>query len=441
MARPRKRVPLNVFLNGRLVGRLKKEASGAIDFQYDPTWLHWEHTFPASLSLPLREDRYIGDPVVAVFDNLLPDNAEIRSRLAARVSAEGADAYCLLAAIGRDCVGALQFLPDGDPPGPAGGIEGKPFNEARIGALLADLGPTPLGVSHEDEGFRISIAGAQDKTALLLWKNKWHLPHGSTATTHILKPQIGIRGNGIDLSQSVENEHLCMRLTSALGLPTAETEIREFAGRRVLVVKRFDRQWTRDKRLLRIPQEDCCQALSVPSGRKYQTDGGPGIRQILQFLKASDHPEDDQRLFIKAQVVFWLLGATDGHAKNFSVFLYPGGGFRLTPLYDVMSTQPALDSKQIQRKQMRLAMSVGDTRHYILDTILPRHFIQSAAQAGMSASVIHRVMSELMEQTPQAIATALEKLPDDFPEAISESIVGGVQRRLRLIEESLKPPG
>jgi serine/threonine-protein kinase HipA len=161
----------------------------------------------------------------------------------------------------------------------------------------------------------------------------------------------------------------------------------------------------------------------------------------LQFLKASDHPEDDQRLFIKAQVVFWLLGATDGHAKNFSVFLYPGGGFRLTPLYDVMSTQPALDSKQIQRKQMRLAMSVGDTRHYILDTILPRHFIQSAAQAGMSASVIHRVMSELMEQTPQAIATALEKLPDDFPEAISESIVGGVQRRLRLIEESLKPPG
>jgi serine/threonine-protein kinase HipA len=437
VARSRKHPPLNIFLNGRLVGRLKKETSGAHAFQYDPTWLHWEHTFPVSLSLPLREDRYTGDPVVAVFDNLLPDNQEIRNRLAARVSAEGADVYSLLATIGRDCVGALQFLPDGDAPGPAGGIDARPVNDARIGALLADLGPTPLGVSHEDEEFRISIAGAQDKTALLFWKNKWHLPYGSTATTHILKPQIGIRGNGIDLSQSVENEHLCMRLTSALGLPTAETEIREFAGRRVLVIQRFDRQWTRDKRLLRIPQEDCCQALSVPPVRKYQTEGGPGIRQILQFLKASDHPEDDQRLFIKAQIVFWLLGATDGHAKNFSIFLYPGGGFRLTPLYDVMSTQPVMDAKQIQRKHMRLAMSVGDTHHYILDTILPRHFIQSAEQAGMSASVIKAVMAELIEQTPQAIATALEALPDDFPQAISASIVGGMERRLRLIGESL----
>jgi len=437
VARPRKRPPLNVFLNGRLVGRLKKAASGAIDFQYDPTWLHWEHTFPISLSLPLREDRYVGDPVVAVFDNLLPDNAEIRSRVAARVSAEGADAYSLLAAIGRDCVGALHFLPDGDTPGPAGRIEGLPIDEARIGEMLADLGPTPLGVSRDDEEFRISIAGVQDKTALLFWKNKWHLPHGSTATTHILKPQIGMRGNGLDLSQSVENEHLCMRLTSALGLPTAETKIREFAGRRVLAIQRFDRQWTRDKRLLRIPQEDCCQALSVPPVRKYQTDGGPGIPQILQFLKASDHPADDQRLFIKAQITFWLLGATDGHAKNFSVFLHPGGGFRLTPLYDVMSTQPLLDARQIQRKHMRLAMAVGDTRHYILDTILPRHFIQSAEQAGMSAEMVNAVMTELIEQAPRAIASAQEQLPGDFPESISESIVGGLQRRLGLMEESL----
>ena len=438
MARPRKRLPLTVFLNGRLVGHLKKETSGAIDFQYDPAWLHWEHTFPISLSLPLREDRYIGDGVVAVLDNLLPDNAEIRRRVAARVSAEGADAYALLAAIGRDCVGALQFLPDGATPGPAGRIEGLPIDEERIGALLANLGPTPLGVSHEDEEFRISIAGVQDKTALLFWKNKWHLPHASTGTTHILKPQIGVRGNGLDLSKSVENEHLCMRLTSALGLPTAATDIQEFAGKRVLVIQRFDRQWTRDKRLLRIPQEDCCQALSVPPVRKYQTDGGPGIRQILQFLKASDHPADDQRLFIKAQIAFWLLAATDGHAKNFSVFLHPGGGFRLTPLYDVMSAQPLLDAKHIQRKQMRLAMAVGDTRHYILDTILPRHFIQSAAQAGMSAGVVNAVMTELLEQAPQAIATAQEQLPDDFPESISGSIIGGFQRRLSLMEENLK---
>ena len=320
MPRPRTRIPLNVFLNGRLVGRLRRQASGAIDFQYDDDWLAWEQAFPVSLSLPLREDRFIGDPVIAVFDNLLPDNDQIRRRLAERVRAGGYDAYSLLAAVGRDCVGALQFLPDGADPGPAGGIAGRPLGDEEIAGILGDLKRTPLGVDEGGE-FRISLAGAQEKTALLYWEDQWQVPHGSTATTHILKPEIGLLPNGIDLSQSIENEHFCMRLTASFGLPTARTEIREFAGRRALVVERFDRLHTRDGRLLRLPQEDCCQALSVPPPRKYEPDGGPGMRQILDLLKASDEPEVDQRLFLKAQIVFWLLGATDGHAKNFSIAL------------------------------------------------------------------------------------------------------------------------
>jgi HipA-like protein len=105
-----------VFVNGRRVGRLRKETSGSIDFQYDGSWLEWEHTFPISLSLPLREDRYVGSSVIAVFDNLLPDSNPIRRRLAERVRAEGDDAYSLLTAIGRDCVGALQFLPGDEEP-------------------------------------------------------------------------------------------------------------------------------------------------------------------------------------------------------------------------------------------------------------------------------------------------------------------------------------
>jgi len=268
MPRPRTRIPLNVFLNGRLVGRLRRQASGAIDFQYDENWLAWEQAFPVSLSLPLREDRFIGDPVIAVFDNLLPDNEDIRRRLAERVRAGGYDAYSLLAAVGRDCVGALQFLPDGTDPGPAGGIEGRPLADDEIAAILGDLRRTPLGVD-ESEEFRLSLAGAQEKTALLCWQDRWQVPHGSTATTHILKPEIGRLPNGIDLSQSIENEHLCMRLTASFGLPAARTEIREFSGRRALVVERFDRLHTRDGRLLRLPQEDCCQALSVPPPRKY----------------------------------------------------------------------------------------------------------------------------------------------------------------------------
>ena len=207
MARPRTRIPLNIFLNGRLVGRLRRQASGAIDFEYDGAWLAWEHSLPVSLSLPLREDRFVGDPVIAVFDNLLPDSEQIRRRLAERVRAEGYDAYSLLAAVGRDCVGALQFLPDGEDPGPVGGVSGRPISDKEIADILVDLKRTPLGVD-ESEEFRISLAGAQAKTALLHWNDKWQVPHGTTATTHILKPEIGRLPNGVDFSQSVENEHL-----------------------------------------------------------------------------------------------------------------------------------------------------------------------------------------------------------------------------------------
>src|ERR1700682_578598 len=155
MPRPRTRIPLNVFLNGRLVGRLRRQASGAIDFQYDDDWLAWEQAFPVSLSLPLREDRFIGDPVIAVFDNLLPDSDAIRRRLAERVRADGYDAYSLLAAVGRDCVGALQFLPEGAEPGRAGGVDGRPVSDAEIEALLNDLETRPLGLDESGE-FRIS---------------------------------------------------------------------------------------------------------------------------------------------------------------------------------------------------------------------------------------------------------------------------------------------
>ena len=433
MARRRTRIPLKVYLNGRLVGHLRRQSSGAIDFRYDPSWLEWDHALPVSLSLPLREDRYTGDPVLAVFDNLLPDEEPIRRRLAERARADGHDAYSLLAAVGRDCVGALQFLPEDRAPGPAGQVSGRAIGERDIARLLGGLKRTPLGVG-EDEAFRISLAGTQEKTALLYWKKAWHVPLGATATTHILKPQIGRLPDGIDLSQSVENEHLCMRLTAAFGLPTAHTQIRDFEGKRVLAVERFDRTWTRDKRLLRLPQEDFCQALSVPPTRKYEPDGGPGLRDIAGVLKGSDDPDRDLRAFFKTQILFWLLGATDGHAKNFSLFLTPGGRFHLTPLYDVMSVQPNLDAGQVRRNRARLAMAVGERRHKVLDTILPRHFQQTAKTCGLSSRLIRDIVSEIADTAPAAMDTALAALPQGYPAPIAESIVGGLRRRLGLIE-------
>jgi len=429
MPRIRRHGSLTVFLNSRLVGRLTRQASGAIDFQYDSSWLDWQHALPISLSLPLREDRYIGAPVIAVFDNLLPDSDTIRRRMAERIHAQGTDAFNLLAAIGRDCVGALQFLPDGIVPGPAGVIDGKPVTDADIARILGDLASAPLGLD-DDEDFRISIAGAQEKTALLFWNGRWHKPLSTTATTHILKPRIGRLPNGVDLSFSVENEFLCLKLTAALGLPSADVSITEFGTKRVLVVERFDRRWTQNDRLLRLPQEDFCQALSVPPPHKYEAEGGPGVRSILTLLQGSDEPETDQAMFLKAIIVFWLLGATNGHAKNFSIHLSPGGRFRLAPLYDVISAQPSADAGLIRRNKMKLAMAIGDNRHYAVDEIAPRHFFQTADKAGIGASVLRKVLTDIQEIAPTAIEQVGRNLPADFPENVAASIIGGFRRRL-----------
>jgi serine/threonine-protein kinase HipA len=434
MARRRAHKPLNIFLNGRLVGLLRRESTGAIDFQYAREWLDWENTFPVSLSLPLREDRYIGAPVINVFDNLLPDSDPIRRRVAERVGADGTDAYSMLSALGRDCVGALQFLPDGMDPGAVGDTAGKPVSDDEVSELIRNLTAAPLGVG-EDEDFRISIAGAQEKTALLRRDGQWFKPTGTTATTHILKPQIGQLPNGVDLSNSVENEYLCLKLMGGMGVPAAKVEIADFGGRRTLIVERFDRRWTRDARLLRLPQEDCCQALSVPPTRKYQSDGGPGMREVINLLKGSDTPDADITTFVRANIIFWLLGATDGHAKNFSVFITPGGRFRMTPAYDVLTAQPSLDAGQIPRKKFKLAMSVGKNRHYDVHEIMPRHFLQTADLAGVGLPAMRSIIEDLAEAAPRKAAAVIEALPQDFPVQLVDSVMTAISERSRLLAE------
>lgn len=434
MARKRSYQPLSVFQNGHIVGRLNRETSGAIDFRYDADWLGRERPFPISLSLPLREDRYIGAPVLAVFDNLLPDGEPIRKHIAERVGAQGADTFSLLTALGHDCVGALQFLPEGVDPGTVGGTEAREVSAAEIAHIIRNLGQNPLGVD-QDEGFRISIAGAQEKTALLWREGRWYKPTGSTATTHIIKPQIGKLQGGTDLSNSVENEYLCLKLVSALGVPTAEAEIAEFEDQKALVVKRFDRRWLADGRLMRLPQEDFCQALSVASTRKYQPDGGPGILQIINLLKSSDTPEQDIATFMRANIIFWLLGATDGHAKNFSIFLNPTG-FRLTPLYDVLSSQPSLDTNQIQRKQFKLAMSFGKNRHYLIHQVLPRHFMQTAEQAGISLKSVAATIEELRDTAAESVSNVIGGLGNSVPQSVLDPIQKGIVERIERLAKT-----
>ncbi len=432
MGRKRSYTPLNVFLNSRLVGQLVREPSGGVSFAYARDWLDWEHRMPVSLSLPLQENRYIGAPVMAVFDNLLPDSDLIRRRVAERVGAEGVDAFSLLSQIGRDCIGALQFLPDGQEPQPMSELTGEVVNEAQIGAILSDLDLAPLGIRREND-FRISVAGAQEKTALLRKDGQWIEPTGTTPTTHIIKPQIGRLPNGMDLSDSVENEYLCLKLMEAFGLRAANVEMAQFGDKKALVVERFDRRWTSDGRLIRLPQEDCCQALSVVPTQKYQNEGGPGISDIMDLLLGSDDPNKDRYDFFKANVLFWLLGATDGHGKNFSVSLLSGGRFRMTPLYDVLTVQPTVDARQIERKYFKLAMNFGNSNHYKVSNIVGRHIVETGVHSGLSRAVVHGLFEELQETSHAIVEATFNQLQEDFPESLLASIDGALKARLHLL--------
>ena len=367
--------------------------------------------------------------MVAVFENLLLDSDALRRKVAEKVGASGADAYGLLAAIGADCVGALQFVSGDNEVAENGGIAGEPVDDEAIERILKNLAQAPLGLSRDDD-FRISVAGAQEKTALLRHKDRWLKPHGATPTTHILKPRIG-EVHGIDLANSVESEFYCLRLLAAFGLPVAQARMHVFGATKALVIERFDRLWTRDGRLMRAPQEDCCQALSVTPSQKYESDGGPGIADIITLLNSSDDPAQDHSVFFKAQILFWLIGATDGHAKNFSVYLLPGGGYRMTPLYDVLSAQPSLDGGQIRRNQMKLAMSVGASRHYRIDEIHGRHFLETGAKGGLPKKLMLQAIEEIVAGADVALEKVAADLPAGFPEGIHASVASSARQRLR----------
>jgi len=423
---------LVVALNGIEVGMLERHRSGAMDFQYRSDWLARSGARPISLSLPLSEQRYRGDRVYNFFDNLLPDSSAIRTRIQARFKAATSQPFDLLASIGRDCVGAIQLYPESIDIPPVEQITATPLDERAIARLLAGYEQAPLGLSEDDGDFRISLAGAQEKTALLWHEERWQRPHGSTATSHIFKLPIGrIQHNGIDLSESVENEWLCQRIVQAFGLPVADAELARFEDQRALIVTRFDRRWSRDGRwLMRLPQEDFCQALGIAPALKYETDGGPGITEGMQLMLGSQQPMNDRETFFKAQILFWLLAAIDGHAKNFSIFLEPGSAYRMTPLYDILSAHPLMASRSLSAHKARMAMGVhGKNRHYRWAEILPRHFESAAQLAGFSADMTRSMMAEMKAQTTKVINEVSAQLPRGFPAHISEPILSGLQEQ------------
>lgn len=425
--RPRNRI-LNVLMNGILVGKLEKTAASNLTFTYDKKWLNTLGARPISLSLPLVTQQFSGDVVYNFFDNLLPDNPLTRSRIQAHFHISTNQPFDLLASIGRDCVGAIQLI-EGEVPSIENQILFHPLKEKEIAAILRNTQSYPLGMVDDFDEFRISIAGAQEKAAFLYWNGGWNRPLSTTPTTHIFKLPIGyIQHQQLDLSSSCENEWLCLQIAEAFGLPVAKCEIQYFEDVKTLIVERFDRKLSSDgNRLLRIPQEDACQALGVSSNLKYQADGGPGIASIMQLLLGSAEPIKDRDVFFRAQVLFWLLAGIDGHAKNFSIHIEPDGKYRLAPLYDIISAYPLIVNKQLQVKKIKMAMALkGKNNHYHWYDIQRRYFLSTAKAVNYSIQKAEQIIDEMLSEMDIVIEQVSRKIPSEFPDKIAQPILSGM---------------
>ena len=430
---------LSIWMNGLRVGTWSV-ARGVHVLEYDPAWVDSPAGRPLSLSLPftLGNEPIRGARVAHYFDNLLPDAESIRNRLRSRFSTESTQAFDLLRAIGRDCVGAVQLMPGDEKPSGFDRIEGEVLSESAVeAAIAASLSPARVLGQDEASDFRISIAGAQEKTALLYHKGRWRRPLGATPTTHILKLPLGLIGAlQVDMKDSVENEFLCSRLMQHMGLPTARCEILEFGSQKVLSVERFDRRLQKEGWIARLPQEDFCQALGLPSSKKYEADGGPGMREILRVLDSSLTAAYDKRAFLKAQIVFWLLAATDGHAKNFSLFLERGVRHRLTPFYDVISAWPVIGrgARALDPKKVKLAMAVrSNSAHWKLAEIRPHTWDATARAAGLGDA--QGLLHEVSQDASKAVEATGRDLPAGFPAEIRDKIFDGFLASVRALAD------
>lgn len=395
---------LAVLMNGRLVGQVRRTGS-RLDFVYDGDWRLYGPVIPLSLSMPLSGSRY-GHAVVSNWLwGLLPENERTLQRIASREEVSATNVFALLWVLGEDCPGAVQFV---EPDRVSALVQGGDIlwlDEVEIGARLAQVRQDFSAGRAPDEG-QFSLAGAQPKTALCRIDGRWGIPSGRIPTTHILKPPI------TDLDGHTENEVFCLTLANAVTLPAARAEVRDFAGETAIVVERYDRVAASDGTLIRIHQEDLCQSMGLHPVGKYEKEGGPGIKRIMETLRTgSTMPDVDRRRFMEATAFNVLIGGTDAHAKNYSVLFGPKR-VRLAPLYDVASYLPYAE----RWADVRMPMKVGG--HYKYADVQRRHWERMAADCRFPADEAVAIVAGLIGRLPDAAsqtAAALRASGVDHP--------------------------
>ncbi|MHA6731251.1 type II toxin-antitoxin system HipA family toxin [Devosia sp. A369] len=417
---------LDVYISGRRVGELHQLQSGKLSFSYDDAWMNGRIAIPLSLSMPTIANTYDGKAIESFLWGLLPDNEQTLSRWAQRFQVSARNPFALLKNVGRDCAGAVQFLPHGDEISRDEGVE--LLTDEQIGERLKELRQNGAATRRIGDPGQFSLAGAQAKTAFHFDKltGRWGIPMGDTPTTHIFKPPMP------HLNGHTENEHFCLQLARMMGMEAAHSQVLEFAGEKAIVVERYDRRTT-DSRTIRIHQEDMCQALSVMPTLKYENQGGPGIVTISnKVLSASIDPIRDRQTFMEANIFNWVIGGTDAHAKNYSMLLGTKGEARLAPLYDISSILPHLGEGEVQAemRDLKLAMKVDKT--YELNSIMPRYWERCASAAKVAGEFTIRTARHqvaVMPDTASDCAAAVKS--EGIAHEVIDRLVDAISARCK----------
>ncbi|MDR2781864.1 MAG: type II toxin-antitoxin system HipA family toxin [Holosporaceae bacterium] len=407
---------LEVKYNGCIVGSLFQDESGRMSFQYDGQWL--KEGFAISISLPLQNEIFSEQKCRPFFEGLLPEGA-IRDEIARNLGVSSKSDFALLREIGGDCAGAISV--GGSKEASSNGYK-ELLKGERLIESLRPLNGRPLFAGEKD--IRLSIAGSQRKLPVVYENGEFFIPHGNIPTTFIIKPEIA----GIE--SSVDNELYCMALANKIGLSVSAFEVLQLKSenesyKKYLVIERYDRRRENDK-IIRLHQEDLCQATGVPSENKYQKDGGPSFSDLFTIIRNySSQPALDVKNAIRIAIFNYIIGNADAHGKNFS-FLFERNSVRFAPFYDLLSTEiyPNLSTK--------MAMKIGGK--YRPEDVFRRHWHEFAKENMVNPKLMDKeieYISNMVLRWYEPIAQEL--FGNQSQPKIIDGILEKIRRKLKLL--------
>jgi len=404
---------LNVFLNTEFVGVLSKDNVGKPEFCY------CENVNRAlSLSLPIRKEKYSNSECVGFFNGLLPENYDVRMAVGKKYGVNPKNDFSLLRVIGYDCAGAVAFFEDNAQNNLKEyyDIEGEILEDEELEKFIKELPEKPLALGVND--MRLSLAGAQDKTAITLKDNKVAIPKGGTPTTHILKPAIKI------YKETVENEYICLKSAQKLGISVPDIQIREVNGLKYFLIERYDRD-IKNNKVKRIHQEDFCQASNIASAYKYQADGGVDFAGCFEILKKTSRPALEAMRFLELMLFNYLIGNNDAHGKNFSIIYREDGKIELAPAYDILC------AGVYEGLSEKMAMKIGgEYKHW---KITASHFEKQANELEISYTQLKKIIKNQCDILPDIV----KEVAESFENIIGSEILKVVNNNCKRLKAGL----